>query len=313
MALNKPTSKQLKGHFDALRATKSHALGETIDIAAGNYGQSKFFAGATEVSDPSWIGATDTFFVYLDLDNNLVLSETAGFPKFAAKIAQVVLDSGSIVSIIDERASINGADDGYLVYFDESQTSIVAGDNVQYALESIDGYLVNLEPRLGTTLTKFKDIGLLSGAMNCAAKVTHTNWAQAIEMTKDTVTSRVSYNISIPEDYVVGTDIIIKLFWSTPSFEPGNVEWKINYRVLQSSVGLLNSLGTDVTYIQPAPGVDNRLTDTGSNIVIDAADIGTNKNLLIIRIDREGTVSDTFDGSVRLHLARIEYTGKGIK
>jgi len=314
MALNKPTSKQLKGHFDALRVTRSHTTGETIDIAAGNYGPGKVFAGATEISDPSWVGATETFYIYLDTNDNLVLNDTVGFPRISTKIAIISIVSGEIIAIADERASINSAEDGYYVSFDDSNAFVAIGDNVQEAIESIDGYLNIIDDRLGTNVIKYKDIGLLSGTLNCAVKVTHTSWAQAIGFVKkEGVIGRVSYNISIPDDYVSGTDVFIKIFWSTPSAESGDMVWKINYRVLASFSDQVNSLGINTTYVQPAPGVDNRLVDTGSNIKVAASDIGSNPDLLIIRIDREGSVSDTFDEEVKMHMVRIEYTGRGIK
>jgi hypothetical protein len=312
MALNKPTSKQLKGHFDALRATKSHTQDNTIDIAAGNYGSGKTFVGVDEVFDPDWLGASSNFYIYLDIDGNLILNGT-DFPQICTRIAQVVLDAGEIVDIIDERSAINSPEDGYGIVFDDSNTFIVAANNIQDAITSLDGYVYGMVDRLATSVTKYQDLPLLSGALNGAAQVTQASYSPAINMPKRAgLKSRVMYTMSLPNDYIQGTDLKVKVFWSTPSAEVGDTGWKLEYRSLISYGDEVDSLLYTDEYFQNAPGVDNRLVDTGGNLVISATNIYPDTDLLIINIVREGTVFDTFNYDVRVHLIRVEYMGKGV-
>ena len=142
-ALNRASSRQLSGQFNALNASRSHSGTETIDISSGTYDSGKVFAGASGVSSPLWDGYTGTFYIYLDKNADLVLDGDS-FVSLSTRIATVSLVDGYIDSIIDERAVVNGITDAYQVGFNAANVSNTSGDNVQQAIENLDAYVSNI-------------------------------------------------------------------------------------------------------------------------------------------------------------------------
>lgn len=308
---NRPTSRQLQGHFDALRATRSHSVAETIDIAAGNYGSGKVFPGAVEVSDPSWVGATGTFYVYLDQFGSLVLDDI-GFPVLCTKIARVVIADGVIMETIDERAEVNGLVDAYQVAFDDSGMNIAyPADDVQEAIRLLDGYISDFST--GADVTKYVDLDIGGGIRNALVRLSHLDDAPAVEFPKRPEgVGRVRYSASIPSDWVNGTDIIAKIFWSPSDASSGNVKWRISYKVITSNLDAVDEAKTTVSVTQAAPGVINRLVNTGNSLVIPSVNISAD-DILIINVEREYSATDTFSAIARMHLVRLEYVGRGIE
>jgi hypothetical protein len=313
MTTNRPTSRQIKGHFDALRVTKSHSLTETIDIAPGNFGFGREFAGETQISHPDWTGATSNFYIYLDRDYVLVLNGTS-FPTLSTRMAIVIIESGVITEIIDERASINSIEDGYRILYDDSIAKITYGDTVQEAIDNLDAYVHSIIPRLGVNLNKHRDIEIMSGVMNGNIKVTQANWTQALVFRrKKNKVARATYTLSLPDDYVDGTDIVLKMFWSPPTAHPGDINWRFKYKILRVGLDETNAAFLTTNYIKESPGVGYRLIDSGNDLIIPASDIISHSILLIIYIEREGTGVDTYPYHVMLNRLRIEYVGRGIK
>ena len=306
---NKPTSRQLQGHFNALRATRSHSTAQTIDIAAGNYGSGKVFPGAQGISDPAWVGATSTFYVYLDRFDSLVLDDI-GFPILCTKIARVVVAGGIIIDVIDERAEVNGLIDAYQVAFDDTGMNIATpADDIQQAIELLDGYLANVSG--AADITKYIDLDIGGGIRNALVRLGHLDDTPAVEFPdRPTGIGRVRYTASVPKDWVNGTDITVKIFWSPEDATSANVQWQITYKIITSNVDAIDTASTTVSTLQAAPGVINRLINTGSSLAIPSNEISAG-DILIINVEREYSANDTFGSTARMHLVRLEYTGRG--
>jgi hypothetical protein len=308
---NRPTSRQIRGHFDTLRATRSFAASETINISSGNYGIGKVFLGATEVSHPSWASATDTFFVYIDQNDALILNDTVGFPSLSTRVARVVIASGVIIDVIDERPTVNSLIDGYRVLFDDTGLSVVTGTTVQDAIESLDAYVASVSG-VGQNITKFIDFDITAGNKNGIVNVGQVGDSPAIEFPSNpSGIGKSRYTASIPNDYVSGTNVVIKVFWSPSDSSAGNVKWRISYRVLQNG-DLINSALTTVSFVQASPGTANTLANTGSNLAILSAAISAPDDMIAVSIEREKDGSDTYGATARAHLIRMEYTGRGV-
>ena len=311
MTTTRPTSRQLKGEFNALRATKTHTASQSIDIAAGNYGSNKVFGGVYNVSSPTWVGATDVFYIYLDKDDSLILDGSA-FPNLSTRIATIAISSGIIADIIDQRAEVNGLLDGYEVRFDDSDTTIAIGDSVQEAIESLDAYVSAISSSTGSNIQKYWDFDIEGASRNGFVVSGQISDSPTLEMKdRNSGTARVRYSVSVPKDYVIGTNIIMKVFWSVDTTSAGDVNWNLRYRLVASDTENIDTPFTAINYIQPAPGATNRLTDTDNNLFISSGDINPN-DILIINIEREYTITDTYDSIVRIHLIRMEYKGRGI-
>lgn len=307
MAITRPTSRQLQGHFNALRASKSNTTAQSIDIAPGNYGSGKVFPGVVGISDPSWIGATNTFYVYIDQYDSLILDDI-GFPSLCTKIARVVIASGIIIDVIDERAAINGIYDAYQIAFNDIDMCIASpAESVQEAIELLDGYLCDLS----SDVTKFIDLDIGGGIKNALVRLGHLDDAPAVEFPRrQTGVGRIRYTSSVPNDWVNGTDIIVKIFWSPENANTGNVRWQISYKVVTSNVDTIDVSKTTLSTLQAAPGVVNKLINTGSSLFIQSVNISLG-DILIINVEREYSGLDTFNATARMHLVRLEYIGRG--
>lgn len=305
---NRPTSRQLQGHFDALRARRSNQSAQTIDIAPGNYGSGKVFSGAVGVSDPAWAGATATFYVYIDQYDSLVLDDI-GFPGLCTKIARVALAAGIIIDVIDERAEVNGLIDAYQVAFDDSDMYVATpADDVQEAIRLLDGYVSDI-----SDVTKYVDLDIGGGIRNALVRLGHLDDAPAVEFPKrNQGVGRVRYTASVPKNWVNGTDIVVKIFWSPKTANTGDVKWRVRYKVITSNIDGVDAAMTTISTLQAAPGVTNRLINTGSSLYIPSNVIAID-DLLIINVEREYSDDDTFGSTARMHLVRLEYTGRGIE
>lgn len=309
---NRPTSRQFQGHFNALRATRSHTASETIDIASGNYGSGKVFPGTTGISDPSWVGATATFYVYIDQYDSLVLDDI-GFPSLCTKIARVTIAAGVIIDVIDERAEVNGLQDAYQVAFDDLGMCIATpAEDVQEAIRLLDGYICDIHGA-GADITKYIDLDIGGGIRNALVRLGHLDDAPAVEFPKRPQgVGRIRYTASVPKDWANGADITVKIFWSPEDASAGSVKWQIRYKVISSNIDGVDAVMTTVSTLQAAPGVVNRLVNTGGSLVIPSTSISIG-DILIINVEREYSGTDTFGATARMHLVRLEYTGRGIE
>lgn len=311
MTTTRTTSRQLKGEFNALRATKTHTVAQSIDIAAGNYGSNKYFGGAYNISSSSWIGASDTFYIYLDKDDSLIL-DGSSFPYLSTRIATIIISTGNIQEIIDQRAEVNGLIDGYEVRFDDTNTTVAVGDSIQEAIESLDAYVASISSSTGSNIQKYWDFDIEGASRNGFVLSGQVSDSPTLDMPDgETGIARIRYSVSVPKDYVTGTDIVIKVFWSAATASVGNVNWNLKYRLVASNSENIDIPLTTVNFTQATPGTTNRLTDTNSNLSIAEGDINPN-DILIINIEREYTIIDTYNSTIRIHLVRMEYTGRGI-
>jgi hypothetical protein len=307
MVTTRPTSRQLQGHFNALRASKSHTANETIDIAAGFYGAGKYYNGVTDISHPSWAGTTSTFYIYLDKDDNLVLDNITGYPSLSTNIARVVIVSGIIFDIIDDRAEVNSFIDAYQVAYDDAGNTYIFADNVQDAITEIDGYIA-----VGANIPKTWDFDIHGGITNGTVRLSHVSDSPVLAFPRSRI-GKVRHSVSLPYDYVDDTDVVIKIFWSVPNNQSADVKWQLKYRIIESNVSDVDVAMTTISYTQTTPGIADRLTDTGNNLKISSGVIDSG-DILIFSLERESTSSqDTYNSVARVHLIRMEYTGRGVE
>jgi len=144
MATTKITTRQIKGEPNALQTRRTNAVDQTIEIQEGTYAIGKRFSGVSGISHPDWAGANQVFYIYLDRFDELVLNGITGFPDLSTRIARISIQGGIITAVIDERGHVNGVIDGYQVTYIDGASRFVRGDDVQEALDSIDGYFSSI-------------------------------------------------------------------------------------------------------------------------------------------------------------------------
>jgi len=229
MATTRITSRQIKGEATALQPSKTNAITETIEIAAGQYGPGNFYSGATSIFHPDWYTSNNEFYVYLDKDEQLVLNDINGFPDICTRIAKVQTQFGVILAVIDQRVIINGSMDGYRVQYDDSNALFVKGEDVQSALDSIDGYFSDIN--LNTNIIKFVDLDLSDGLKNGGVCNSDSYGLPTLEFIKKSgISPKIRYNLSIPNDLLQGSDIKLNILWSKETENDGYVHWNMNYK-----------------------------------------------------------------------------------
>lgn len=126
---------------------------------------------------------------------------------------------------------------------------------------------------------------------------------------RDNKDDRSAWTVTVPDDYVSGTNVIVRVFWSPRTTGAGNIRWLLEYKSVTSGSSVATPLLTS-TFVQPSPGTAGSLTDTGTALTIPSGSVTANA-LLTLSIRREGKdASDTYGGSGHVHLVRVEYTGK---
>lgn len=116
------------------------------------------------------------------------------------------------------------------------------------------------------------------------------------------------WTLTLPEDYIVGTNVYVEAYWSPSKTTGGNVQWALGYA--SDPPGTPIGPMTMSTYVQAAPIVPNVLSTTGNSLVIPPAALAVS-NLLTVALFRQGKApTDTFAGQAWVHLVRIAYTGK---
>jgi hypothetical protein len=308
MTITRPTSRQLQGHFNALRPRKSNLVAQTIDIAPGNYGVGKVFPGIADVSDPSWASSTAIFYIYIDKNESLILNDQTGFPALCTKIGRVIISSGVIIDVEDERAEVNGLLDAYQVAFDDTAMHIAfPADDLQQAIVLLDAYVSSVVS--GVIREKYIDLDVGGGIKNGLVRYSHLDDAPAIEFPKrPSGVGRVRYSISVPKDWANDRDIVLKIFWSVENSGPGNVRWRLSYRRVTSGNSADMPMNV-VSLSQAAPGTINKMIDTGDNLIISSSNVSLD-DILILNVEREYSELDTYDSTARMHLARVEYIAR---
>ena len=111
----------------------------------------------------------------------------------------------------------------------------------------------------------------------------------------------------------MGNDIVIRLFWSPPTADVGDVHWQLRYRLVQSSITQADSALTSTDYVQSTPGVDDRILSTDSNLIIAGVNVAAADQIVLFNIERlGGSFLDTYGFDARIHAIRVEYSGKGV-
>lgn len=123
--------------------------------------------------------------------------------------------------------------------------------------------------------------------------------------------NRGRWTVFVPDDWIVGTNIDINIFWSAKTGLGGNVFWFTEAK----SVAIGTSVsGTNMnnTFIQAAPATAYQLTSTGSTFFISGASM-TAGALLQATMGRSGNAAtDTYASTAQVHHVRLEYFAKKV-
>ena len=150
---------------------------------------------------------------------------------------------------------------------------------------------------------RFIDINLESSNKNGLVKVSKVYDNPILEFPAEGL-PKIRFTISVPSDYVVGTDIIVKIFWSTDGYNSGLVEWDVKFRALKSGIDSINNIYTTYNCTQSTT-VPNLLIDTGDNLVISG--VSDINYIMTFVIERKNDITNLYNGIVRVHMIRLEY------
>jgi hypothetical protein len=154
---------------------------------------------------------------------------------------------------------------------------------------------------------KFKDFSLDCGMKNGIINLVNFYDTPVLVYKKsNNGNGKVTYTSSIPSDYS-NFDINVRIFWSASSDFVENVRWKFKYKVLPNDTPIENITANLTIFDQETNGISDTLVDTGSGFKISKNDI-INGKMIIFSIERDGSLFDTYNDIVRIHLVRLEYT-----
>lgn len=123
-------------------------------------------------------------------------------------------------------------------------------------------------------------------------------------------TSNTGWSFPVPDDWVSGTNIVVEVFWTPSNTNTGNVEWDFDYATFATGATLAGGSFTNIGFTQAAPGTTLQLTSTGSTFSIPSGSIAAGR-MVNFRINRDGGAgTDTFTGTLNVHMVRVNYTAK---
>ena len=149
------------------------------------------------------------------------------------------------------------------------------------------------------------------------------------------------WSFQIPTDWEVGTDMAAELEWFTTSNSAlgpvsfiNNTSWSILYKDIapgdnlpssfdastanndtEANTNLIQTLNTftSKSYTQSTPTVFNEITSTGTNLIIDGADIVPGSTIIIgVKRDIDNAENNFFN-AINLHKVKIIYKSKHVK
>lgn len=188
----------------------------------------------------------------------------------------------------------------------------MVGDNVQSALEAIDGYLQDLSlENLDTTFRKCVGVDLFGGLSNGRVRNRDVSGTPALEFRRNNV-SRVQWTIPVPSDWDGVSDIEVEAIWSPENANAGDVAWRLEYKSL-ALTELASAAITTVDFTQATAGATDELQSTGANLVIPAADVALTDDVIVFNLVRRGNAgADTYNRDARVHLVKYCYTAENI-
>jgi hypothetical protein len=120
---------------------------------------------------------------------------------------------------------------------------------------------------------------------------------------------RGRWTITVPDDWIAGTNLVTNILWSPANTNTGNVFWFGEYKSV--AVGsLVSGANMAQTYLQAGPGVAYQLAETGNNLFISGASMTAGALLQLVIGRSGGAATDTKTGNVHVHHVRVEYMAK---
>lgn len=180
--------------------------------------------------------------------------------------------------------------------------------SVQAALEAIDGYLSDLSlENLDTTYKKKIGLDIHGGVTN--GNVSTINLGLSYPASG---TGRTTWTVPVPADWDGTSDIEVTVVWSPSNINGGDVEWRLEARVL-ALTELVTTAPTNDDYTQTANGTADALQSTEDNLTISAASIETTDAIIGISVVRRADAAgDTFTGNAQVHLVHYNYNAQNI-
>ena len=161
-------------------------------------------------------------------------------------------------------------------------------------------------------ITRYIDFDIGGGLKNGLVKNSDTFGIPCAEFLKRTGQNpEIKYNLSVPRDWIFGTNMMLTINWSKETADAGNVNWSVNYKSYQSGDNISTLTNHSSNYIQSINSSSNISKTTGNNLLIQGSYIVGN-GVLSVSIKRENDSFDTLASSVKISSIRIEYTGRGV-
>ncbi len=120
------------------------------------------------------------------------------------------------------------------------------------------------------------------------------------------------YNsVLVPSDWEIGTPLTVDISWCPDSTNTGNVNWGIDYQIVDFTGQVISSSPVWSAVTVSAPGVAYQTCDAVVTVpAINASAVTTPNPLIFIRIDRGN--ADTFTGNAILCAWNLRYQSRNL-
>jgi hypothetical protein len=198
----------------------------------------------------------------------------------------------------------------YIPPIPSSQDIPIAGVRLVTGTSSIKWanlYDVRLWHNKGTHQEKYLDVPAGSFRLGTSAPDQGTEGTFSTLLFADNVTEEAYYNLHIPRDWAVGTDIELSAYWSPTSAGTGTVAWEFDWEAIASNSN--ETLGAGSTHVDihdQAEALDNELLETSYG-VISGASLALDDTVGIKFYRDHDDAADDYSGDAALIHLEIEY------
>jgi len=201
---------------------------------------------------------------------------------------------------------------------DNNLTVGAAAETIDDAGFSLDGDDVFISGDLGVegaiytdnTETKYLWLDIFGGIEDSTVagyKISDTVPVMRFDPNND---SSIRWSFPVPDDWVAGTNILVRIYWSPSNTDTGGVRWLNNYGAVPVGEVLDDTDVTQVSVTEAAGGTTNQVQT--EVFTISNGGISLNEMMFFMIMRDVGHAEDTYTGNVDIHEIRIEYTGKKV-
>lgn len=185
---------------------------------------------------------------------------------------------------------------------------IVMGSFVSTQMPIVKPFYIRVVDLVDVPATKYMIIPAGSFRRGSSAPTQSVEGTFATLLFAQNATHDIYYNLHIPADWEVGTDIELAIYWAPTDANSGLVAWEFDWEAVASEADeVLGAGSTHVTIHDSTQSRDNELLETPYG-VISGASIAVDDTIGILLYRDHDDASDNYGTNAALIHVEIEYS-----